>query len=815
MKRFYNIIFVALASYSFGGCTLMMDDLDKEEGNVNLEEVGFNEPYTEKTEFGDIAFQYGDSTQVLRQKALDYLLDVVGDSVLYFSDNIPKDLLVPEGMYVSMGCNEKLRHGLCSKVLSLTKADGMYRMETTRVSQTDVYKQFDVDLYLDYDQQMCFDPEDYLEEQEVSYAEDDTVIVFTDWALFGQDVVERKEAEIRRKIQATRAITRADDDDEQGEEGNANYNPKDEDLNPGKTTTKDTRIVTINVNKLKAWSGPFNQMVKEGLDISVVLSHHEKTTVRFIQKVSNGQNYQKQIYDEEDSLHLKIRAGWKESLGKKENIGAIWSSIYKGKNWAHDASRKAFMVHLPVPAAAGAIELFLRFTPKFSVDLSILGDIEVGFGLGKTHKEVEYKDQKLIEKKHDVDDEENSGFKLKKWDIYGEFKVKGGVEFLAGAASGGGSFGLGIGAEVGATFTLKASAKTAISNFLNGINPRATFATFEVYLEPKIKAFAQDPKGNEWGSLDFNIPGCPKHISLIGPETWYYWPTVGEPKGYFTTSVEEGKTVADVRASYEFTDLSLAGMINAIDKTPAMHFYRVEQNGKKTTLEPQIADGKSVKKGVKYEFAVKDYGYKEGCSYQVMPFLYAYTLHNVYYEQNLFKCPKEDGSEIQYADLFQNNYELYEDDKGYDREKWIFIVQAYISDISKIHNWKDWGVKLSIYELDDKIANYRLAETSDGKNYENIKFSLKKKTIKKNTVSVKFNIDDYAGKQYRVRAYLYYKDEDDFEHTITHPVYMTDEEEDDPLGELIAKGMINLTNNMEEWGKGSVGQSQVLDMEGL
>ncbi len=259
-------------------------------------------------------------------------------------------------------------------------------------------------------------------------------------------------------------------------------------------------------------------------------------------------------------------------------------------------------------------------------------------------------------------------------------------------------------------------------------------------------------------------------------------------------------------------------MLNAIDKTPAIRFYRVNKDGKKTTLDPQIATGKSVKKGVKYEFTIRDHDFVEGCTYQAMPFLYASTFSNVYYEQNIFKCPRENGSEIQYADLFQNHYELYDDSNGDEREKWDFVVQAYINDISKISNWKDWGIKLSVYRWDNKIANYRLVETDNGEKYEDIKFSLKKKKINKKTVSVKFNIDDYAGTQYRVRAYLYYTYDisgHEFETTITHPIYKTDEEEEDAFGELVAKGMINLTANMDEWGKGEVGQSQVVDMGGL
>ena len=55
-----------LLSLLLGSCTLMLEDIEtEEEEKVNLEEVGFDEPYTQKTEFGDVTFQYGDSTRVL------------------------------------------------------------------------------------------------------------------------------------------------------------------------------------------------------------------------------------------------------------------------------------------------------------------------------------------------------------------------------------------------------------------------------------------------------------------------------------------------------------------------------------------------------------------------------------------------------------------------------------------------------------------------------------------------------------------------------------------------------------------------------
>ena len=185
----------------------MMENVDTEEAEqVNLEEVGFDEPYTQKTEYGDVTFQYGDSTRVLHQEAMNFLVKVEGDSILYFTDNIPRELLVPEGQYISMGCNEHLRRGLCSQVISLTRENGMYRMVTSRRPNSAVFKQLDVDINFNYVQGVDFDAQEYLEEQGMINENGDTDSIFTDWSMMGQDIVERKEAEIRRRIQARKML---------------------------------------------------------------------------------------------------------------------------------------------------------------------------------------------------------------------------------------------------------------------------------------------------------------------------------------------------------------------------------------------------------------------------------------------------------------------------------------------------------------------------------------------------------------------------------------------------------------------------------
>ncbi len=828
MKRFFNIIFVALASFSFGGCTLMMDDLEKEEENVDLETVGFDKPYTEKTEFGDVTFQYGDSTQVLRKKALDYLVEVDHDTILYFSDNIPKDLLVPVGKYVSMGCNEKLRHGLCSKVISLTKENGMFRMETTRVCQTKVYKQFDVDISLDYDQQMAFDPEEYLEEQDATYMENDTVTVFTDWAFFGKDVVERKEAEIRKRIQAKRALTRADNnddevDDEVGEYGNSQYSPTDEDTDILKAKDKATRIWTLNTKKISKWGGPFAKLPENGLQLSCAIYYHEKTTLRHIQKVSNNQDYVKDVFDATPYLEFKLKAGWKKQSNTDDLLNEkLFNKIYEGlKNSdfanRHDISAQAFMIHIPIPLTAGAVELFLRFHPKAGVELGILGNVEFTKGLGLVHKEVEYINGKSGKNVFTEDESQNSDFKIKKFDIYGTLVADANVEILAGAAVAGGLFGLGIGFDVGANFTFKKdvnSLNSIILAAMKGIDPYSVFGRFEIYFKPKIKAFSQSPAGKEWMGIEFDIPGVKEKYSIMGPYTWYYYPEIGEPDGYFTIGTTDGRTVANITATYKFPSLNIGGYLGKMSYDPAAVVYRV--SGKEEKQLQMVTLKEIINTKDKYLFTYTDEFYKEGDYYKVMPVLYDVIpgAPNVSYYNNMIKCMKE-APELQYLDLFQNNYELRDKKNGGEEELFSFVVKAYIAKLSKMNNWKEWGVKITLFEWNEKELNYVIAKDIHRNKIEDRKFPIKDK-ITKNSVAAKFSLRADAGRGFRVKAYLYYIDKDhEIERELHHPYYETDEEEDDPMGRLIAKGMINMSGENMEWmdSNSSVGESQLIEMK--
>ena len=697
MKRLHNILRLLLLTILMGSCTLMMEDYTKEEEKkVDLTEVGREEPYTLETEYGDITFQYGDSTKVLSEDAVDYLVTVEDDSILYFSDNIPRDLLVPVGEYITMGCNEHLRHGLCSKVVELTQANGMFKMVTTRVPHGKVFKKLDMDIKLDYDQQMAFDPEDYLDEQDVS-EEGDTLTVFTDWAFFGPEVVARKEAEVKLRSGAFahQGQTRADDDDEQGEEGKKDYSPKDEDTDVKKTKDKDIRIFTINNGKISKWDNVFTKLTQKGLKISVIGSYHEQTTFHHIQKVSNGQDYVKDVYDETPSFKLKINAGMSKTMGPKE-LRDSYLSMFKGldKNALsklNDISPKPFMLHLPVPVPI-PVELFLRIAPKMEANFSLMGEVVFSKGLGAIHKEVIYDNGQMIKKDIKINDKKNNEFSVDKFDIYGEFQVKGSVECLAGVGVSGGLFGLGAGAELGAEFKFKLSVPLQKNDG----------ASFNVNLTPKIKAFAMSPAGKDWASLDFSIPDL-RTIYLLGPVVEPFYPLLTNPSGKAKLQDDyNGGLEAVVSGSYQITELNMIKHVGADKYQVGVYFY--EQQGDNDIFLGKSEAKTLLKYKAKYDFSFVDADYKPGKKYMMVPYIEHKSTGEIYrYDDSHIPCNVSSSATMTFRNLFLNKYD-YKD----DYEEWEFYQQVQITNLPKMVDWKQWGVIVTLDRLElgtDNVIN--------------------------------------------------------------------------------------------------------------
>ena len=786
-----------LLSLLLGSCTLMMEDIEtEEEEKVNLEEVGFDEPYTQKTEFGDVTFQYGDSTRVLHQEAMNFLVKVEGDSILYFTDNIPRELLVPEGQYISMGCNEHLRRGLCSQVISLTRENGMYRMVTSRRPNSAVFKQLDVDINFNYVQGMSFDAQEYLEEQGMINENGDTDSIFTDWSMMGQDIVERKEAEIRRRIQARKMLewrqseaeTRWDwpwedpEEKQEGDKGDKNYKPTD--VDKADKTSKDICIFKISTKRLKSlfgikcdadrWKGSFE------------VSYHEETTVHHIQKVSGGQDYLYDCYDETSSITAVLNVGWESTLWNSIETKTLKSAYNKlfgvvNERWYEKLkeNKKAlscsnFMIHIPLPVIT-AVEFFVRIEPKVDVCVDLVGELKLTKKLAKIHKEVEYQNGELTKKIFTPDKKQNSSFIVPKFDLYGSFAISASIEVLAGFATTGGNFGLGVGAEVGAKYTI---------GFHLPIQPKDG-GTFNVYLKPKIRAFAQSPAGQEWKGMEFGIPGVPAEINLLGPVTVPMQATFDQPKGSFTLNEYDGKASAEVKASFRIADLNALKYVNVDDYEVIGRLFR-EVDGKDSEwvgdTQPKPL---SAKEKQSYSFTIEDADYKAGCHYVVRPFVRHKKTKDIIGDENSDVICKLVGDDSEYPILtFQKFYQIsFEKDAG-DYEHYGVRLRVLMNNLEKQANWKEWGVEL-------EVKGY-FRESYDGHKkgdwretlLERTRFPVKKQ-VQKNNILLSYNMKTPGDEDIEVTALVYYIDKEGKEHF----VHMRD----------VNKETLRLTSDMDDW----------------
>lgn len=698
MKRFFNIIFVALASFSFGGCTLMMDDLEKEEEEaVDLEEVGFDEPYTQKTEYGDLTFQYGDSTRVLRKESLNYLVKVSCDTILYFSDNIPEHLLVPEGMYVSMGCTEQIRHGLCSKVLSLTRENGMVKMVTSRAPQSVVFKQLDMDLSLEYDQQMGFDPFHNLEEQGLINENGDTVYTFTDWAFFGDATVKRKKEEIARRINAQQQfdmLTRADKDDK----------PKDEDTGERLIKDKCVTLFSISAKDLDLLHLLGMEFIAAGdigssTDFNVSLGFHETTTLRHIQKVSNGQDYVRDSYKETSFLAFSAKFLYKNT--QTLNSLALYNEVLKYlKSKKKPLNIPSFTLNIPIPVVT-AFEFFIKIDPVVSVNLGLTGQVEFTQGMGVIEKVVEYDNGTQVEggTKFNVSKEKNSEFKFNKFDVCGKFELEVGISVLEGVGTTGGTLGLGFGISLTGNLTFQRTFP----------HTKSDGGSLDVLLKPLIKAFAQSPGGFEWGSINFISPTL--SFPLIPKQELPFYPTLGSPVGSFKVDSNYGKPAADITASFKVTDLNLMQYSGSQDYEIGANFY--EYLPGKPDKQNLVFIGQGVNKqlttmkGQKYEFSIRDEDYKAGKRYKVVPYVKDKGINEskgyYHYDDNGFEPSLSKGCTMTNVDLFIDKYDdLYDKDPAKDpnAEEWIVVQQVQIANLAGMVDWSEWGVEVNIKRYD-------------------------------------------------------------------------------------------------------------------
>lgn len=144
MKELIRNILSILSLMLIASCTLTMDEY-----LVTEEEKGKGEPYTEETTYGDVTYQYHDNVISYNGEPQNYIA-MMNDSVIWFMDNLPSKWIPGEGDFIAANCSQNIPLGLCAEVRSVTRENGMIRVEHEAANEKDVFKTLVLRLDFEY-----------------------------------------------------------------------------------------------------------------------------------------------------------------------------------------------------------------------------------------------------------------------------------------------------------------------------------------------------------------------------------------------------------------------------------------------------------------------------------------------------------------------------------------------------------------------------------------------------------------------------------------------------------------------------------------
>lgn len=144
MKKNIQYTLLVLLAMLMAGCTLSMEEYE-----ITEENKGVEEPYTEVSPFGEVTYKYYDHVTPLNGEPQEYII-MINDSVIWFMDNLPSKWVPKAAHYIAANCSEKIPMGLCSKVLAVTRENGMIKVEYEPAEEDKVFEQLEMTLDLEY-----------------------------------------------------------------------------------------------------------------------------------------------------------------------------------------------------------------------------------------------------------------------------------------------------------------------------------------------------------------------------------------------------------------------------------------------------------------------------------------------------------------------------------------------------------------------------------------------------------------------------------------------------------------------------------------
>lgn len=144
MKTFSKYLSLFFLVSLVNSCTLSFDEWITPE-----EKKGFDEVITEESDFGRVSYQYADNTKHITDNVLEYVASVESDSIIYFMESTPSEWLPKKGNCLAAGVSELFPLGLCRRVTEVERANGFYKVTTTKATLDEVYEYYNVKLSCD------------------------------------------------------------------------------------------------------------------------------------------------------------------------------------------------------------------------------------------------------------------------------------------------------------------------------------------------------------------------------------------------------------------------------------------------------------------------------------------------------------------------------------------------------------------------------------------------------------------------------------------------------------------------------------------
>lgn len=421
MKKIYEIALSALMLLTLAGCTLMLDVMPEEEEpqeEVDLDKVGFDKPYTLDVENSTCTYQYGDSTKVFEREMFDYIVDVYHDSIIYLTDNIPEDLLIRPGYYVSRIACLEFPMGLNHKVVDLVHRNGMYEMYIEPATEKEVFKVYKSELSYDVDvMDMLKEMSEYEEEvkgEPLKVKEKNGELMlqtasnrpFTSWVMFKEIPAPiSKVSPYSRKLKMPRRRTRAKeetpiDDKEETVYFTLKYNDAHDQnltvesdifkpiltfLDPMGGGTYHTSV------RFPPMKNPKVKQILEAIDFNITFSSVLTSKGTSTKEVKNGHTYKQEDVTAESKTIVKVKGGYdlmsKDEKSRKEVINAIKDAFNGGSGklpFNLDALDKILIIPFSAPAP-GSVGFFrTKCNPDLVAVLNGEATIEIDGGERRT-----------------------------------------------------------------------------------------------------------------------------------------------------------------------------------------------------------------------------------------------------------------------------------------------------------------------------------------------------------------------------------------------------------------------------------------------